>query len=58
MTQEVRPSDPIRVMVERGWKNKRWVASVFDWPGTIRRCAYHMLDHAWEIEDRDPSRGT
>jgi hypothetical protein len=21
----------------------------------IRRCAYHMLDHAWEMEDRDLS---
>jgi hypothetical protein len=21
----------------------------------IRRCAWHMLDHAWELEDRDPS---
>lgn len=21
----------------------------------IRRCAYHMLDHAWEMEDRDQS---
>jgi hypothetical protein len=23
----------------------------------IRRCAYHMLDHAWEMEDRDLSPG-
>ncbi len=23
----------------------------------IRRCAYHMLDHAWEMEDRDLSTG-
>jgi hypothetical protein len=22
----------------------------------IRRCAYHMLDHAWEMEDRDLSK--
>ena len=21
----------------------------------IRRCAWHMLDHAWEMEDRDLS---
>jgi hypothetical protein len=21
----------------------------------IRRCAWHMLDHAWELEDRDLS---
>jgi hypothetical protein len=24
-------------------------------PFLIRRCAYHMLDHAWEMEDRDLS---
>jgi hypothetical protein len=24
----------------------------------IRRCAWHMLDHAWELEDRDLSGGT
>jgi hypothetical protein len=24
----------------------------------IRRCAYHMLDHAWEMEDRDLSTPT
>lgn len=24
----------------------------------IRRCAYHMLDHAWEMEDRDLSNGS
>lgn len=24
----------------------------------IRRCAYHMLDHAWEMEDKDLSSGT
>ena len=23
----------------------------------IRRCAWHMLDHAWEMEDRDLSKG-
>lgn len=23
----------------------------------IRRCAWHMLDHAWELEDRDLTRG-
>ena len=23
----------------------------------IRRCAWHMLDHAWEMEDRDTSAG-
>jgi len=24
----------------------------------IRRCAWHMLDHAWEMEHRDLSIGT
>ena len=24
----------------------------------IRRCAYHMLDHAWEMEDKDLFSGT
>jgi hypothetical protein len=24
----------------------------------IRRCAWHMLDHAWEMEDRDLSKGS
>ncbi len=24
----------------------------------VRRCAYHMLDHAWEMEDRDLSSRT
>jgi len=22
-------------------------------PFLIRRCAWHMLDHAWELQDRD-----
>jgi hypothetical protein len=24
----------------------------------IRRCAWHMLDHAWEMEDKDLSRSS
>jgi len=24
----------------------------------IRCCAWHMLDHAWEMEDRDQSGGS
>jgi len=24
----------------------------------IRRSAYHVMDHTWEMEDRDPQRGT
>jgi hypothetical protein len=34
--KEVAVSDPIRVMIEQGWKKKRWVASAFDWPGWDR----------------------
>src|SRR5439155_6577414 len=33
---EVAMTEPIRVMVEQGWKKKRWVASAFDWPGWDR----------------------
>jgi len=29
-------SEPVRVMVEQGWKKKRWVACAFDWPGWDR----------------------
>lgn len=34
--------------------------SVGKWPVQflIRRCAWHMLDHAWEMEDRDLSDGS
>jgi hypothetical protein len=34
--------------------------SVGKWPVQflIRRCAWHMLDHAWEMDDRDLSDGT
>ena len=24
----------------------------------VRRTAQHVMDHAWELEDRDPSRGS
>ena len=30
---------------------KRWAPRYF-----VRRSAWHVLDHAWEIEDRTPSR--
>ena len=34
--------------------------SVGKWPVQflIRRCAWHMLDHAWEMQDRDLSDGS
>ena len=37
--------------------NARGVAAGASWTVQflIRRCAWHMLDHAWEMEDRDLS---
>jgi hypothetical protein len=32
------------------WAGKWWTVQFL-----IRRCAWHMLDHAWEMEDRDQS---
>jgi hypothetical protein len=32
----------------RGTMARTWTVQF-----TLRRCAYHMLDHAWEMEDRD-----
>ena len=37
----------------RGASARTWTVQF-----VIRRCAYHMLDHAWEMEDRDLSIGT
>jgi len=37
----------------RGASARTWTVQF-----VIRRCAYHMLDHAWEMEDRDLSSGT
>ena len=34
----------------RGVSARSWTVQFL-----IRRCAYHMLDHAWEMEDRDLS---
>lgn len=36
----------------RGLPARTWTVQFL-----IRRCAYHMLDHAWEMEDRDLSAG-
>lgn len=38
----------IRDHHERGAPARSWAL-----PFLIRRCAWHMLDHAWELEDRD-----
>jgi hypothetical protein len=43
----------IREYNARGASARTWTVQF-----VIRRCAYHMLDHAWEMEDRDLSSGT
>jgi len=43
----------IREYNARGAPARTWTVQF-----VIRRCAYHMLDHAWEMEDRDLSIGT
>lgn len=40
----------IRDYNARGAPARTWTVQF-----VIRRCAYHMLDHAWEMEDRDLS---
>jgi hypothetical protein len=41
----------IREHSARGAPARTWALQFL-----VRRCAYHMLDHAWEMEDRDLSR--
>ena len=43
----------IRQFNARGPSAGKWWTVQF----LIRRCAWHMLDHAWELEDRDLSGG-
>ncbi len=43
----------IRQFNARGPAAGRWTVQFL-----IRRCAWHMLDHAWEMEDRDASGGS
>jgi hypothetical protein len=45
--------EAIRDYNARGSKARTWTVQFL-----IRRSAYHMLDHAWEMEDRDLSAGT
>ena len=40
----------IREHCARGATARNWTL-----PFLIRRCTYHFLDHAWEMEDRDLS---
>lgn len=40
--------DAIREYHARGEPARSWALQFL-----IRRCAWHMLDHAWELEDRD-----
>lgn len=42
----------IREHNARGAMARSWTVQF-----VIRRCAYHMLDHAWEMEDKDLSNG-
>ena len=42
--------EAIRDYNARGAPARSWTVQF-----VIRRCAYHMLDHAWEMEDRDLS---
>ena len=42
----------IRDYNARGAPARTWTVQY-----VMRRCAYHMLDHAWEMEDRDLSTG-
>ncbi len=44
-------TDTMRVILELG-KKRRVVAGAMDWPGLIRRTAHHVMDLAWEMEDR------
>jgi len=46
-------SAAIRAYNARGAPAGTWTVQF-----VMRRCAYHMLDHAWEMEDRDLSVGT
>ncbi len=43
----------IREYNARGETARTWTVQFL-----MRRCAYHMLDHAWEMEDRDLSNGS
>lgn len=45
--------EAIRVDNARGASARTWPVQFL-----VRRCAYHMLDHAWEMEDKDLSSGT
>jgi len=42
----------IREYHARGEPARSWALQFL-----IRRCAWHMLDHAWELEDRDLTNG-
>lgn len=45
-------ADAIRQHHARGEPARSWALQFL-----IRRCAWHMLDHAWELEDRDLTGG-
>jgi hypothetical protein len=43
--------DAIRAYAAEGKPARRWPIAFL-----IRRTAHHVMDHAWELEDRDPAR--
>lgn len=45
--------EAIREYNARGASARTWTVQF-----VIRRCAWHMLDHAWEMEDRDLSNAS
>ena len=70
MTTPTRSDEPRTIYLELG--TKRVFACALEWPGwcrtplvpkgwppryAARRIAWHVLDHAWEMEDRsEPAR--
>lgn len=47
----MRVTEAIRAYNAEGKPARTWPIQFL-----IRRTAHHVMDHAWEIEDRDPDR--
>lgn len=45
-------ASPLRVILEVAKPARTWPIQFL-----IRRTAHHVMDHAWELEDRDLSGG-
>jgi hypothetical protein len=41
----------------RAWNAEGKAARTWPIQFLVRRTAHHVMDHAWELEDRDPARG-